>query len=59
MSKFLRIDDVVKKIGISKSTIWQWAKEDKFPKPIKISPRVTVWAEDELDNWMMTTRCIE
>lgn len=36
MEKYLRINDVIKKIGIRKSTIQFWSKEDKFPKPIKI-----------------------
>jgi len=51
MSNFLRIKDVMKKTGIARSTIWLWVKEDKFPKPIKLSPRITVWSEDEIDNW--------
>lgn len=52
MSNFLRIKDVMKKTGIAKSTIWLWVKEDKFPKPIKLSPRVTVWNEEKIELWM-------
>jgi len=51
MSRFLRIKEVMNKTGIARSTIWLWVKEDKFPKPIKLSPRITVWSEDEIDNW--------
>ena len=48
MSNLLRIQDVMKKTGIEKSTIWLWVKEGKFPKPIKLSPRITVWDECEI-----------
>ncbi|WP_228146294.1 helix-turn-helix transcriptional regulator [Poseidonibacter lekithochrous] len=29
-----------------------WVKEDKFPKPIKLSPRITVYEEEKIDYWM-------
>ena len=52
MSSFLRITEVMKKTGIAKSTIWLWVKEDKFPKPIKLSPRITVWKEEKIEEWI-------
>ena len=51
MQRFIRINDVMNKTGLAKSTIWLWVKEEKFPKPIKLSPRVTVWDEAELNEW--------
>ncbi len=56
MNNFIRITDVMKKTGIAKSTIWLWINEDKFPKPIKLSPRITVWEEDKVDQWMNRLR---
>lgn len=52
MNNFLRIKEVMKKTGIAKSTIWLWVSENKFPKPIKLSPRITVWEEARIDYWM-------
>jgi len=52
MCNFLRITEVMKKTGIAKSTIWLWVSEDKFPKPIKLSPRITVWEEEKINYWM-------
>ncbi len=52
MTKFLRITQVIEKTSIARSTIWLWVKENRFPKPIKISARVTVWQEEEIDEWM-------
>ncbi|WP_108062619.1 helix-turn-helix transcriptional regulator [Poseidonibacter lekithochrous] len=56
MSNFLRITDVMKKTGIAKSTIWLWVSENRFPKPIKLSPRITVWEEDKVNEWMSKLR---
>jgi|TARA_R110002050_G_scaffold275710_1_gene420531 prophage regulatory protein len=42
----------IKKTGIERSTLWLWVNEKKFPKPIKLSPRITVWEEDKIENWM-------
>ena len=53
MNNFLRITDVMKKTGIAKSTIWLWVSENKFPKPIKLSPRITVWEEEKVNDWMI------
>lgn len=30
-------------IPVSKSTWWEGCKTGKFPKPIKLGPRTTVW----------------
>ena len=41
------------KTGMSKATIWRLVAGDPtFPKPFKLSPGVTVWDEDEADNWL-------
>ncbi|WP_228200556.1 helix-turn-helix transcriptional regulator [Arcobacter peruensis] len=50
MNNFIRITDVMKKTGIAKSTIWLWINENKFPKPIKLSPRITVGKKIRLFN---------
>lgn len=52
MCNYLRVKKVAEKVGISKSTIWLWVKENKFPKPIKVSPQVSVWNEDKIEEWM-------
>ena len=56
MSNLLRIKDVMQKTGIAKSTVWLWVKENKFPKPIKLSERITVWDENEIDKWIEVKR---
>jgi len=50
--KLIRINGVMKKTGLAKSTVWAWVKENRMPAPIKLSARVTVWDESELDKWI-------
>jgi prophage regulatory protein len=53
---FLRVQQIVgnRKAGIpalipvSKSTWWQGVKDQRFPQPIKLSPRVTVWRVEDI-----------
>lgn len=48
----IRINDVVKMTSLSKSTIWRWVKEGKFPKPSKYTSAITVWRYDEILSWI-------
>jgi len=41
--KMLRIKQVLKIIPVSKSTWWAGVKSGKFPKPMKLGARTTVW----------------
>lgn len=52
MERFIRLPEVLALTGVSKSTIWKWISEDKFPQRIKISHRVSVWKQSDVDNWM-------
>ncbi|MDL2209702.1 AlpA family phage regulatory protein [Desulfovibrio sp. OttesenSCG-928-I05] len=45
---FLRIAQVLELIPISKSTWWDGVKEKRFPQPIKISPKITVWRVEDI-----------
>lgn len=40
-------------LGIGVSTFWRYAKTiPDFPRPVKVSPRVTLFMEDELAAWL-------
>lgn len=48
MEKLIRLPKVAELLGVSKSTVWMYAREGKIPKGKKMSPRVTVWAEKDI-----------
>jgi prophage regulatory protein len=35
-------------IPVSKSTWWQGVKAGRFPKPIKLGPRITAWRVEDI-----------
>lgn len=35
-------------IPVGKSTFWKGVKSGLFPKPLKLSPRVTVWKVEDI-----------
>ena len=53
----LRVPDVAAFLGCGVATVWRRTKDDPtFPKPIKLSERVTVWKLSELESWISSLR---
>jgi prophage regulatory protein len=52
-TRFLRIKDVMKITGISKSYIYQLVSNNQFPKSIKLVPGGSscAWIEKEIYDW--------
>lgn len=50
--KLIRLPGVLERIGVKKSTLWNWVKAGKFPQPIKLSERVTVWRSSDVQKWI-------
>jgi len=44
----LRIKQVLRFIPVSRSTWWKGVKENRFPKPLKLSQRVTCWRSSDI-----------
>jgi len=53
----IRPADAAKKFGVSVPTIWRYARTNpNFPRPFKLSERVTVFDEGELDAFLSARR---
>ena len=39
-------------IPVGASTLWRWVNAGKFPKPVKLSERVTAWHAEEVRAWL-------
>ena len=50
--RLIRIKEVMNKTGIARSTVWYMVKKGTFPISRKVSPRVTVWVESEIDTFI-------
>ncbi len=49
---FLRESQILQLIPVSKSTFRRWINEGKFPRGIKLSPRITVWLSADVYEWI-------
>lgn len=49
---FLRRWQVEAATGLSRSTIYKWMEEGRFPRPVTLGPRVVRWREGDIDAWM-------
>lgn len=53
-NKLLRLPDVKSITGLSKSTIYARIAEGTFPKQVPLGPRLVVWVESDIHNWIDT-----
>lgn len=48
---FVRIQEIIAPKGpipVGRSTWWADLKDGRFPKPVKLGPRITVWRADDI-----------
>ncbi len=55
--RFLRVYEVADMLSVSKASIWNWVSEDRhsnpnFPKPKKLTSKVTVWKLSEINAYL-------
>jgi prophage regulatory protein len=51
-TKILRLIGVLDALGISKSTVYQWVADGKFPAPIRLGPRSVGWKQSDVEAWL-------
>lgn len=49
-SPFLSDLDNAARYGVTRQTIWKWAKKGKFPKPVKLNG-ATRWKLTDIEAW--------
>ncbi|SFQ06756.1 transcriptional regulator, AlpA family [Nitratireductor indicus] len=50
--KFLKMNEVVQRIGLNKASIYRLMAAGEFPRSVKISEIRVAWIESEVDAWM-------
>jgi prophage regulatory protein len=48
----LRLADVIKRTGISRSALYLSIKNGHFPRPVSLGLRSVGWVESEIDLWI-------
>jgi len=52
--RFLRIDEVIDKVGLSRPTIWRLERAGEFPKRRQLGRNSVGWVEEEVEEWMQS-----
>jgi prophage regulatory protein len=47
----IRLADVCRFLGISRSTVYKKLSESSFPKPARLGPRTVRWRVDDIEAW--------
>jgi prophage regulatory protein len=48
----IRLEAVKARTGLSRSTLYAYMREGRFPQPVAISERCVAWIEAEIDAWI-------
>lgn len=48
---FLKDVDLAARFGVSRVTIWRWAREGRLPSPVRLGPGSTRWRRTEIEQW--------
>lgn len=49
---FMRQKEILTVFPVSSATFWRRVKDGEFPKPVKLSERVTVWRRGEVEAYL-------
>ena len=50
--RFLRLDEVREKTGLSKSAIYNQIRKGEFPVSVPIGSRTVAWLESDINEWL-------
>lgn len=48
----IRLPEVIKRTGVSRTTIYRLINKNSFPSPIKISEKTIAFVESEVNDWI-------
>ena len=48
--RLIRLPEVKRKTGLSRTTIWREVRAGRFPPPVEMSPGTRAWVDDEIDD---------
>jgi prophage regulatory protein len=53
-----RRPDVAPIVPISAATLWRMVRAGSFPKPVKLTERITAWPVDAISQWLESREVI-
>ena len=50
--EWFRVKDLSQILSMGESTIWKMVRNNNFPKPQKITERLTIWRRQDILDWV-------
>ena len=51
-ASYIRINQLIQSLPISKASIWRKVKQGTFPAPVKLSVGITAWHMADIESWL-------
>ena len=51
-TRLVRLPEVMARVGLKRSAIYQRMSEGRFPKSRSLGPKCAVWVDAEIDAWI-------
>jgi prophage regulatory protein len=51
--RLLRLPDVIRRVGLSRSMVYQLVAAGRFPAPVRLTSRATAWRSDAVQAWIV------
>jgi len=49
--QFIRLPEVLRRTGLSRTALYEQVKCKAFPKPIQIAKRSVAWTDEDVNRW--------
>ncbi|MDE0167971.1 MAG: AlpA family phage regulatory protein [bacterium] len=50
--EIIRLPEVMKMTGVSRTSIWRWSRTDRFPRSVRLGTRHIGWIRSEVEDWI-------
>ena len=50
--RLVKLPEVVRRVGLGKTMLYQMIGQGRFPAPYKLSPFVSRWSDHEISDWI-------
>jgi len=50
--RFLRLQTVLNRTGLSRTTMYRMMRDGSFPENVQLGPRCVGWRESAIESWM-------
>ena len=51
-TRILRLPEVLVRVGLSRSTVYQLMAAGDFPASVRLTPNAVGWRSDDIDGWI-------